>query len=1618
MSVLNSNLERDQVITQISRLVKDRIEDAEQSHFNEFIQQYYRHVTLEDLQAREIEDLYGAALSHWNLGQQRDVGEAKVHVYNPVYEVHGWQSRHTVIEIIVDDMPYLVNSLTMEINRHGLTCHLVIHPVINLRRNDAGEMAFDTPDQDSQAESFIHVEVDFSGEMKNLAVLRKALLDVLRDAKAASEDWQQSMTRMREASDALRKNPPADTNQDIDEVIAYLDWVTDDHFVFLGSREYHLPTNKKDHGLSIVPDSGLGILRDEIACLPPSNAAPVPADVSAFVSSPCPLVVTKASTRSSIHRSKFMDYVGVKKYDDKGDVIGEYRFLGLYTSTAYHSPPLTVPFLRKKVDQILKASGFSYKGHSGKALMSVLSGLPRDELFHASVDELLECAIGVLHLQERQRIRLFIRRDLYGRYLSALVYVPRDRYNTDVRVLMQKLLLEKFQVSSIDFNVQFTESILARIYFTLHTEEGWSVDYDVAEIERQFVEIMRDWKDDLRHALRAQFGESIAGLYFNNYGNAFPSGYQETFTPRTAVFDIERMETLRTDPAKEIQMLLYRPLEEHGNLIQFKLFCRGHPAPLSKTLPMLENMGVMVLDERPYKVRCQDNENNYWLHDFGLVYSNELPDIKRIKAKFQATFARVWYGHVENDGFNRLVMRANLDWRQIMILRAYYLYLRQTGATFSQSYVEQTLNNNPQVTVELLQLFDKRFNPQLKTGEKAMQAQIQKIEAGIEQVTSLDEDRILRRYMNLIQATIRTNFYQHNVDARRVPYVSFKFDPAIITHLPSPRPRFEIFVYSPRVEGVHLRGGPVARGGLRWSDRREDFRTEVLGLMKAQVSKNAVIVPTGAKGGFYVKRPLEGLDRDAVMTEVIECYSIFIGALLDITDNLVNNELVHPDKVVRYDGDDPYLVVAADKGTATFSDIANSIAIKHGFWLGDAFASGGSVGYDHKKMGITARGAWESVKRNFRELGVDTQTTPFSVIGIGDMGGDVFGNGMLLSEKIRLLGAFNHMHIFLDPDPDPASSFKERKRLFEKPRSNWKDYSASLISKGGGIFSRSDKSIPLSAEVQQMLGVNEARMPPNDLIQAMLRAEVDLLWNGGIGTYVKSSQESNDQVGDRANDGLRINGAELRCKVIGEGGNLGFTQLGRIEAAAHGVSLNTDAIDNSAGVDCSDHEVNIKILLNNVLAQGDMTEKQRNSLLAKMTDEVGELVLRNNYLQTQAISMVQAQAVVMLDVHSRLIDHLGQVGHLNRKVEFLPAAEALEERKSHAKGLYRPELAVVLAYSKLLLKEQLIASPLLLDESMQNELSSYFPTELCKRFPEQISQHRLRGEIITNQLVNKLVNRLGPSFPFRMQEETGANSSDVIRYFKIACEIFQVQQLWRQIEALDNQVAPAIQLEMLLDVRKLIERAMFWLRRNRSHVDSIKALIDEFSDGVVLLQENLIQHLPRAEKQRLKKAVDRLTRAQVPRDLANQVIRLEYLYRCLDIIAVQAAVGHSQDDVMPVYFDLSELLQLDWLLAKINRLPRRDFWQSLARTALRDDLHSENRALAADLLKRSKKNMSVSGRMASWREANQLDIDRYLHLIESIQSGVVVEIEQLSVILKELHSMVEKSKARALANSG
>ncbi|WP_406450713.1 NAD-glutamate dehydrogenase [Streptomyces sp. NBC_00876] len=1611
-----------------------------------YLQRYYLHTAPEDIAGRDPVDVFGAASSHYRLAQDRPQGTANVRVHTPTVEENGWTSSHSVVEVVTDDMPFLVDSVTNELSRQGRGIHVVIHPQVIVRRDVTGKLIEVLTDgaglskgprtgrenakgakdakaelpHDALVESWIHVEIDRETDRADLKQIQADLLRVLSDVRETVEDWEKMRDAALRIADDLPGEPLDDLADDeVNEARELLRWLAADHFTFLGYREYEL---KDSDALAAVPGTGLGILRadphhseDEAHPVSPSFDR-LPADVRAKAREHRLLVLTKANSRATVHRPSYLDYVGVKKFDADGNVVGERRFLGLFSSAAYTESVRRVPVIRRKVAEVLEGAGFTYNSHDGRDLLQILETYPRDELFQTPVDQLRSIVTSVLYLQERRRLRLYLRQDEYGRYYSAIVYLPRDRYTTGVRLRLIDILKEELNGTSVDFTAWNTESILSRLHFVVRVAPGSELpsltDAEADRIEARLVEAARSWADGFQEALGAECGEERAAELLRQYGHSFTEGYKADHSPRAAVADLVHLEALKQDE-KDFALSLYEPVGAAPGERRFKIYRTGEQVSLSAVLPALQRLGVEVVDERPYELRCADR-THAWIYDFGLRMPQAtgnggyLADDAR--ERFQEAFAAVWTGAAENDGFNALVLSAGLHWRQAMVLRAYAKYLRQAGSTFSQDYMESTLQNNVHTTRLLVSLFEARMSPDRQSaGTELTDGLLEELDGALDQVASLDEDRILRSFLTVIKATLRTNFFQRADSGEPHAYVSMKFDPQSIPDLPAPRPAFEIWVYSPRVEGVHLRFGKVARGGLRWSDRREDFRTEILGLVKAQMVKNTVIVPVGAKGGFVAKQlPDPAVDRDAWMAEGIASYRTFISALLDITDNMVAGEVVPPKDVVRHDEDDTYLVVAADKGTAKFSDIANEVAVAYGFWLGDAFASGGSAGYDHKGMGITARGAWESVKRHFRELGHDTQTEDFTVVGVGDMSGDVFGNGMLLSEHIRLVAAFDHRHIFIDPKPDAATSYAERRRLFDLPRSSWADYNKELISAGGGIHPRSAKSIPVNAHIREALGIEAGvtKMTPADLMQTILKAPVDLAWNGGIGTYIKSSAESNADVGDKANDAIRVNGEDLRAKVVGEGGNLGATQLGRIEFARTGGRINTDAIDNSAGVDTSDHEVNIKILLNGLVRDGDMTVKQRNKLLAEMTDEIGRLVLRNNYAQNTVLANSVAQASSLLHAQQRFMRRLGRDGYLDRALEFLPTDRQIRELLSAGKGLSQPELAVLLAYTKITAAQELIGTSLPDDAHLQKLLHAYFPRQLREQFPESVDGHALRREIITTVLVNDTVNTGGSTFLHRLREETGASIEEIVRAQFAAREIFGLGKVWDAVEALDNKVAADVQTRIRLHSRRLVERGSRWLLGNRPQPLEIAGTIDFFRDGVAQVWAELPKMLMGADQEWYQGILDELTEAGVPDELAQRVAGFSSAFPALDIVAIADRTGKDPLAVAEVYYDLADRLGITQLMDRIIELPRADRWQSMARASIREDLYAAHAALTGDVLSAGNGSSTPQERFEAWEEKNAAILTRSRSTLEEIQGSDAFDLANLSVAMRTMRTLL------------
>ncbi|MCW2762938.1 MAG: NAD-glutamate dehydrogenase [Marmoricola sp.] len=1524
---------------------------------------FYRHVAPEDLLERDASDLYGAVMAQLRLATARPQGTAGVRVFTPSVSVNGWSAGgHTVVEVVTDDMPFLVDSVSMALaeSQHGI--HLVIHPQFVVRRDLSGkllevldEYAGTTP-HDVARESWMHLEIDRVPD-EGIGEITEHLTKVLTDVRDAVEDWLRMHTQVDRIVEDLEMNPPPLPAEELEQGAALLRWLGDNHFTFLGYREYALQAKGDSETLVAVPGTGFGILRAD----PPAPRL-LPEAVASRARDKHLLVLAKANSKATVHRPVYLDYVGVKKFDENGDVIGERRFLGLFSSAAYTESVGRIPVLREKARKVIDTVGLDPMSHAGKALMDVLETYPRDELFQTPVEDLVPIASQVMYTRERRQLKLFVRRDIYGRFLSCLVYLPRDRYNTTVRERIAAILKQQLGGENVEYTAHVGESFAARLHFVVRPEPGEQIgDPDVPDLERRLAEAARSWRDDFTSAVISMYGEEQGSRLVRMYAGCFPEAYKEDYPPQTGAVDLGRLEQIEGDEG--FALSLYEDVAAAPGEARLKVYRIGPPLSLSEVLPILSTTGVEVVDERPYQLEGLARES--YIYDFGLRYHRPMPD--HVRDLFQDTIAAVWNGQNESDGFNALVLAAGLTWRQATVLRAYAKYMRQGGTPFAQDYIEDALRNNVDITRYLVQLFEARFDPgrperdggAIPADSESRKAKCDDLESRIlralDDVSSLDHDRILRSYLISMKATLRTSFFQTGPGGGPLERLSLKMEPSAIPDLPEPRPKFEIFVYSPRVEGVHLRFGAVARGGLRWSDRRDDFRTEVLGLVKAQMVKNTVIVPVGAKGGFFCKQLPDPADRDAWMKEGIDCYTTFISGLLDITDNLVDGDVVPPRGVVRHDTDDPYLVVAADKGTATFSDIANQVSADYGFWLGDGFASGGSVGYDHKVMGITARGAWVSVRRHFREMGLDCQNEDFTTVGVGDMSGDVFGNGMLCSNRTRLVAAFDHRDIFIDPAPDAASSYDERKRLFDLPRSSWQDYDTSLISQGGGVFSRSLKSIPISPQMREALGLEERgvdaqRMTPAELIRAILLAPVDLLWNGGIGTYVKSSSETHGDAGDKANDAIRVDGRELRVKSVGEGGNLGLTQRGRVEYAMSGGRLNTDFIDNSAGVDTSDHEVNIKILLDRVVSDGDLTRKQRNELLASMTDEVAELVLADNYGQNLALANAVALAPALLHVHEDWMRTLERGGVLNRDLEALPTRREVARRLERKEGLTVPELSVLMAYTKIVLAEDLIASELPDDPFFRSELFSYFPSKMRQGYRGPMEQHRLRREIVVTEIVNQLVNNAGITYFHRLAGETSSTTAELTRANFIAREIFGAGRLQRQIASFDNQLDAAVQTHMRLETRTLVERASRWLLNSRRSAEDTESLVDSFEVVVEKVMAELPDLMVGRELEAYERRRDDLVGKGVPEDLAVRVAVCPPAYMLLGVVETAARDDRDPMEVARVHFEVGERLGLPLLVSRILALPRQDRWQTMARAALRDDLHAVHSQLTAQEL--------------------------------------------------------------------
>jgi glutamate dehydrogenase len=1570
---------------------------------------YWGDAPVDELRARRVEDVCGLVLAHLDLARTRPDGGIGLRVLTPTVAEHGWSTGHTVVQVVIEDMPFLVDSVVAALSTLGVTVHEVVHPVLVVRRDVTGTLLEvldeDPPSRallgtDRCVESWIHVEIGRETDPDALEAIDAQLRRTLRDVAECVEDYPRMRRAALDAADAILRAQLPVPDQEVVDAEELLRWLADDHFTFLGYREYALDVVDDQDVLRPVTGTGLGILRADRRMS--GGFAKLPPAVRAKAREKHLLLFTKSNARSTVHRASHMDYVGIKVFDEAGEVVGERRFLGLLSSSAYYESVLRVPLLREKARRVMVEAGYAPGSHNAKDLLHVLETYPRDELFQTSVEFLVDVARSVVGLQDRGRLRLFVRPDDYGRFLSCLVYMPRDRYNTDVRLTVQRVLLAATGGESVDYTARIGESLLARLHVVISMPKGQSLpELDLPALQAEIAAAIRDWTDDFEAALVEAVGEERAAALSRRYRGAFSDGYREDVSPRAAVADVQILESL-AEPT-DLTVSLYHPPAAAPEERRLKIYRTGPTLALTEVLPILTSLGLDVDDEWPYDIEWS-GEAQASLYDFGL----RVPQASMVagadaKARLEQAFLAVWNEAAENDGFNSLVLVAGLTWRQCAVLRAYAKYLRQVPSAFSQAYVEQTLREHPRLARLLVSVFEARFAPGVEQRAQTVDDAVARLTDALDDVAGLDQDRILRLLLALIQATLRTNHYQTD-DGVEKPYLSLKLDSAAVPGLPDPRPVTEIWVCSPQVEGVHLRFGRVARGGLRWSDRREDFRTEVLGLVKAQAVKNAVIVPVGAKGGFVTKA---AADRTTA-------YVQFIRGLLDLTDNRVRTshgvQVSPPPDVVRWDDDDPYLVVAADKGTATMSDVANRISADYHFWLGDAFASGGSAGYDHKAMGITARGAWESVRRHFRAMGRSVAGGPdggLTVVGIGDMSGDVFGNAMLLSDGIALLGAFDHRHVFLDPDPDPVASFAERRRLFELPRSSWTDYDPAVISPGGGVWSRTAKSIPVSEQVRARLGLDDAvhALTPPEMIRALLRAPVDLVFNGGIGTYVKASTQSHADVGDTANDAVRVDADQMRCLVVAEGGNLGLTQQARVELAARGVRLNTDAIDNSAGVDTSDREVNIKILLDAVVAAGDLTVKQRNALLASMTEQVAALVLRNNYEQNVALDQALAQAPAMLRVHQAYLAAMESAGVIDRAVEHLPDDEALRERRSRGEGLTAPELAVLLAYTKNLLFDDLLDSHLPDDPQLEQTLRAYFPQPVTERFADQVADHPLRREILASHVANRLVNEAGITFVHRLGLETAASNEELARAHLIASEVFGRDALAAQIDALDLAVDAATQTAMRLNLRTLVERAARWLVLNRPAPLGLSREIGMLAQPVQAVLAALPALLAGHPADEAAQRRDVLVGAGVPDPLVSAVAVLPWSFAALDVAEI--CLRHDVDlvETMRVHLATGELLGLRPLQQRVLALPRDDRWQTMARAALRDDLYSAHAGITEAIVT-STGDVGATERVSVWVDRDPETVARARRLLTEVLEQQTADLPRLSVGLRAVRTLL------------
>jgi glutamate dehydrogenase len=1556
----------------------------------------------DDLAELGVEHLLALVRSSFEFMQGRGLHASTVRVFTPTVETDGYTTAGSVLETNTDDSPFLVDSVTEELTARQLTVRRLLHPVVGTVRAEDGSIERVMSGRDaSHRESLLHFEIDRRLNDEQRADLEAAVERILHDVRLAVRDFEPMQERVKHMIEMARAAAVRYTPQEAGETVDFLNWLLQLNFVLLGYREYELLDGEGGRSIHVVPGSGLGILSDTKSS---TFAEPTPldaldADVRRRIEEGDLLVITKTSAYSTVHRRARMDYIGVRRIAADGEIVGEARLIGLFTSKAYMEPAARTPLLHHKLDQIIASEDLIPGSHDYKQVVELFESFPKDELFQASAQELRGLVVGLLALEKHGGIRVLVRKDIYGGQVSVVVALPRERFSASLRKKLQEMFLSRFHGATIDYHLSLGETESAKIFFTVHVGPGQQIpEIPYEELENEVERLSRTWDDDLLDALTAAIGSERGRVLADKYAPRFPDYYKSSETPdwSLVVQDVLRLEDLESAADGFVVGVGNEALGER--LTRVRLYKTGGKVDLSAFMPLLESLGLRVVEEIPIALL---GEGRVYIHDFGVLDARAaVLNLEGEADLVTDALSAMWRGEGEVDSLNRLVIFAGLTWREVQILRAYRRYRVRVSARFTEEYRNDAMAENPQIAARLIHLFEAKFGPAVDASAPDPAALKAQIVSDLVDVRSLDQDQIIRSLLGTIEATVRTNAF---LPGRR--YLSFKLRSADVPEMPKPQPLYEIYVYSPETEAIHLRAGLVSRGGIRWSDRKEDYRTEILGLMKAQKVKNAVIVPDGSKGGFVLKR--QPATREQLKEEVIAQYVTFMEGLLDITDNLVHGEVVHPDGVRVLDGDDPYLVVAADKGTATFSDIANEVSERYGFWLGDAFASGGSAGYDHKKLAITARGAWESVKRHFRELGIDVTRDRFTAVGIGDMSGDVFGNGMLYTDRIGLVAAFDHRNVFVDPAPDPAASFAERKRLFDLPASSWDDYDRAVLSPGGDVFGRAEKSVTPSAEVRAALGLPDdapADMTPNELIRSILQAPVDLMWNGGIGTYVKASEESNAEAGDRANDSVRIDGDEVRARVVGEGGNLGFTQRGRIEYARGGGHINCDFIDNSAGVDTSDHEVNWKILLGLAIQRGELTIEERNRILGECADDVVHLVLYDNYLQAQILSQEEEVSSDRLEAYEDLMKQLEAEGELEREVEFLPTTDEMAERRASGLGMTRPELSVLLAYAKRSVYHELLKSDLPDSEYLATDLMRYVPAKIVERFGHLLPDHPLRREILATIASNDVVNSQGLTFVSRLVTETGAAAPDAVRAFRIARDVTGAVVRWNGIEALDGRIDPGVQNELMKGVDWLVETTSRWYLVQAAG-QRLSEAVDQSRDSFAELSSVIDQIGPDAWREEHELEARRLIAEGVPEDVARRHAFQGELVHGPDIIAVSHATGRTPHEVARGFFLLGEQLHLDWLEHGLDHLQAETRWQRWAQQSLEDDLFAVRRQLCERVLE-SAGGAPIDEAVEAFIESRGDPVARLERFVNGLAMEGVNDLSQLTVAVRQVRSVL------------